>query len=89
MREVVDRNGILIPYDSTTNLRPDEKVEKVMCRFRSLGCSPCTGAVRSSATTIDEIIIEIEEASKSERENRIIDLTTESSMEDKKKEGYF
>jgi sulfate adenylyltransferase subunit 2 len=89
MREVVDRNGILIPYDSTTNLRPDEKVEKVMCRFRSLGCSPCTGAVRSSATTIDEIIVEIEEASKSERENRIIDLTTESSMEDKKKEGYF
>ena len=89
VREVVDRNGILIPYDGTTNLRPDEKVEKVMCRFRSLGCSPCTGAVRSEAKTIDEIIVEIEEASKSERENRIIDLTTESSMEDKKKEGYF
>ncbi len=89
MREVVDRNGILIPYDDTTSLRPDEKVEKVMCRFRSLGCSPCTGAVRSEARTIDEIIVEIEEASKSERENRVIDLTTESSMEDKKKEGYF
>ncbi len=88
-REVVDRGGILIPYDDMVKLRSGEKVEKVMCRFRSLGCSPCTGAVRSSAKTIDEIIIEIEEASKSERENRIIDLTTESSMEDKKKEGYF
>ncbi|MHC4182684.1 MAG: sulfate adenylyltransferase subunit CysD [Planctomycetota bacterium] len=89
VREVVDRGGILIPYDDMVKLRSGEKVEKVMCRFRSLGCSPCTGAVRSEAKTIDEIIIEIEDASKSERENRIIDLTTESSMEDKKKEGYF
>jgi sulfate adenylyltransferase subunit 2 len=88
-REVVDRGGVLIPYDDMVNLRPGEKVEKVMCRFRSLGCSPCTGAVRSEAKTIDDIIAEVEDASKSERENRIIDLTTDSSMEDKKKEGYF
>ena len=88
-REVVDRNGILVPYDSTVNLKPDEKVEKIMCRFRSLGCMPCTGAVRSNAMTMDEIIAEVEDASKSERENRIIDLTSDSSMEDKKKEGYF
>ena len=88
-REVVDRGGILIPYDNMVKLRPGEKVEKVMCRFRSLGCSPCTGAVRSNAATIDDIIVEIEEARKSERENRIIDLTTDSSMEDKKRGGYF
>ena len=88
-REVIGRNGILVPYNDITHLRPGEKVEKTMCRFRSLGCMPCTGAVRSSATTIDEIITEVKEASKSERENRIIDLTTDSSMEDKKKEGYF
>ncbi len=88
-REVVDRGGILIPYDDMVKLRPGEKVENVMCRFRSLGCSPCTGAVRSEAKTIDDIIAEVEDASKSERENRIIDLTTDSSMEDKKKEGYF
>ncbi len=88
-REVVDRDGILVPYNDKVNLKPGEKVEKVMCRFRSLGCVPCTGAVRSKADTIDEIIVEIEDASKSERENRIIDLTTDSSMEDKKKEGYF
>jgi sulfate adenylyltransferase subunit 2 len=88
-REVVDRNGVLVPYDSTVNLKPDEKVEKIMCRFRSLGCMPCTGAVRSNAKTMDEIIAEVEDATKSERENRIIDLTSDSSMEDKKKEGYF
>jgi len=88
-REVVDRGGILVPYDNMVKLRSGEKVEKVMCRFRSLGCSPCTGAVRSEARTIDDIIVEVEEACKSERENRIIDLTTDSSMEDKKKEGYF
>jgi sulfate adenylyltransferase subunit 2 len=88
-RDVVDRGGILIPYDDMVKLKPGEKVEKIMCRFRSLGCSPCTGAVRSNARTIDDIILEVEEASKSERENRIIDLTTDSSMEDKKKEGYF
>ena len=88
-REVIDRNGVLVPYNDMAYLKPGEKVEKVMCRFRSLGCMPCTGAVRSGATTIDEIITEIEEASKSERENRIIDHGTDSSMEDKKKKGYF
>ncbi|MCR4290556.1 MAG: sulfate adenylyltransferase subunit CysD [Candidatus Scalindua sp.] len=88
-REVVDRGGVLIPYDDMVKLRSGEKVEKIMCRFRSLGCSPCTGAVRSEARTIDDIIKEVEKASKSERENRVIDMTSDSSMEDKKKEGYF
>jgi sulfate adenylyltransferase subunit 2 len=60
-----------------------------MCRFRSLGCIPCTGAIASAATTIDEIIGEVRAAKKSERENRVIDLTSDSSMEQKKKEGYF
>ena len=88
-REVVDRGGILVPYDENTILKEGEKVETVMSRFRSLGCSPCTGAIRSSATTIDEIIIELGEVTKSERENRIIDHGSDSSMEEKKKEGYF
>ncbi len=66
-----------------------EEVEIVMSRFRSLGCIPCTGAIESGSTTIDGIIGEVRRARKSERENRIIDLTSDSSMEQKKKEGYF
>ncbi len=89
LREVIDRNGVLVPYNDMANLKPGEKVEKVMCRFRSLGCTPCTGATRSDATTIDGIIKELKETVKSEREFRVIDHGSDSSMEDKKKEGYF
>jgi sulfate adenylyltransferase subunit 2 len=64
-------------------------VYTVQCRFRSLGCIPCTGAVRSSAANIDDIIAEVAAARKSERENRLIDLTSDSAMEQKKREGYF
>lgn len=95
-REVVSRNGILIPLAACSNgdqkagrKVPEGKIERVMCRFRSLGCIPCTGAIASAATTIDEIINEVRAAKKSERENRVIDLTSDSSMEQKKREGYF
>jgi sulfate adenylyltransferase subunit 2 len=95
-REVVMRNGLLIPLTggSAGNGAPerhtaDEKIVRVMCRFRSLGCMPCTGAIASTATTIDEIIGEVGAATRSERENRLIDLTGDSSMERKKREGYF
>ena len=87
-REVVIRNGILIPV-SSDSADDHRKVKRILCRFRSLGCIPCTGAIASSATTIDEIISEVRAAKKSERENRVIDLTSDSSMEQKKKEGYF
>jgi sulfate adenylyltransferase subunit 2 len=95
-RDVVIRNGILIPVADCSaagrNSRidvSDETVSRVMCRFRSLGCIPCTGAVASTAASIDEIIAELRAAKKSERENRVIDMTGESSMEQKKREGYF
>jgi len=95
-REVIRRDGILIPVSSCSVVENgvrggngNEKVETVMCRFRSLGCIPCTGAVESTASTIDDIIREVEAARKSERENRVIDLTSDASMEQKKKEGYF
>ena len=87
-REVVIRKGILIPVLSSS-ASDNKKVKSVLCRFRSLGCIPCTGAIVSAATTIDEIIREVRAAKKSERENRVIDLTSDSSMEQKKKEGYF
>jgi sulfate adenylyltransferase subunit 2 len=87
-REVIMQKGILIPIEE--DFAGDrKKVKKVLCRFRSLGCIPCTGAIGSAAVTIDEIIGEIRAAKKSERENRVIDLTSDSSMEQKKKEGYF
>ncbi|MEN6623369.1 MAG: sulfate adenylyltransferase subunit CysD [Smithella sp.] len=90
-RDVMNRNGIFIPLSacSVGDRKADEKVERIMCRFRSLGCIPCTGAIASKAITIDEIIGEVRSATKSERENRVIDLTSDSSMEQKKKEGYF
>ena len=72
---------------SILSLDPDG--EPIMCRFRSLGCVPCTGAVISNAKNINEIINELKEIKRSERENRLIDLNSDSSMEDKKKEGYF
>ncbi len=91
-REVVIRNGIVIPIDRSspyTSPREGEEVLIRKTRFRSLGCMPCTGAVESSVTDIDGIIEEAKLARKSERENRVIDLGSDSSMEQKKKEGYF
>ena len=60
-----------------------------MCRMRSLGCTYCTGAIRSKADTVEKIIEELFLVRKSERENRVIDHDTEGSMELKKREGYF
>jgi sulfate adenylyltransferase subunit 2 len=87
-RQMVKRGSMLIPADDAGNLKPGEVPETVTCRFRTLGCSPCTGAVYSTATTIDEIVAEAATATRSERETRIIDHGS-NTMEDKKKEGYF
>jgi sulfate adenylyltransferase subunit 2 len=88
-RKLVKRNGILARVDEFTHPEEGEKVIEAICRFRTLGCSPSTGAVISKATTIDEILDEVIKAKKSERENRAIDGVSDSAMEDKKKEGYF
>lgn len=88
-REMVVRDNQLIPLDGPIPLAGDEKPKKVMCRFRTLGCYPCTGAIYSSAKTLPEIIQEIMTVKISERSTRIIDHDAEGSMEDKKKEGYF
>ena len=60
-----------------------------MVRFRTLGCWPLTGAVESTATTIEEIVEETMTTHKSERTTRVIDFDQEASMEQKKREGYF
>jgi sulfate adenylyltransferase subunit 2 len=89
LRPMVIRGGALIPIEQDFVALPGEKPEMVMCRMRSLGCSPCTGAIRSEADTIEKIIDEMKLVRRSERENRVIDHDQEGSMEIKKREGYF
>ena len=88
-REMVIREGRLVPVYEGTQLNDGEKPETVMCRFRTLGCHPCTGAVRSSARTVAGIVEEMMVARHSERITRLIDHDQDSSMEQKKREGYF
>jgi sulfate adenylyltransferase subunit 2 len=88
-REMLVRGDLLIPLDHPLQLLPGEKPQRVMCRMRSLGCTYCTGAIRSSAGTVPEILEELKSFRRSERENRVIDHDQEGSMELKKREGYF
>ncbi|MGH9672774.1 MAG: sulfate adenylyltransferase subunit CysD [Bryobacteraceae bacterium] len=88
-RDMVVRNGSLIPTEHGPPLLPGEKPQKVMSRMRSLGCTYCTGAIRSEADSIPRIIEELISFRRSERENRVIDHDQEGSMEIKKREGYF
>jgi sulfate adenylyltransferase subunit 2 len=88
-RMMVKRGDVLISAEHDPPLLPGERPEPVMCRMRSLGCTYCTGAVRSTATTVRQIIEELRMARRSERENRVIDHDQEGSMEQKKREGYF
>ncbi|HYO24641.1 MAG TPA: sulfate adenylyltransferase subunit CysD [Lacipirellulaceae bacterium] len=89
-RPVVNKDGVLIMVDDDRmKLEPGDKVEQRMVRFRTLGCSPLTGAVESTATTLPEIIQEMLLTTTSERQGRIIDYDQSGSMEEKKKEGYF
>lgn len=88
-RRVVVRGNYLIPIEHEPPLAPTDVVREVWCRMRTLGCTYCTGAVRSRATTIDGIIRELGRARRSERENRLIDHDVDGSMEIKKREGYF
>jgi sulfate adenylyltransferase subunit 2 len=88
-REAVIRNGSIVLIYSQDQLKFGEKSQKLKCRMRSLGCVPCTGAIRSEADTVPKIIEEMISFRRSERENRAIDHDEEGSMEIKKREGYF
>jgi sulfate adenylyltransferase subunit 2 len=88
-REVLVRGESLIPVEHDPPMRAGEVPQRLLCRMRTLGCSYCTGAVRSSADTVPKIIAELEQAVRSERENRLIDHDQDGSMELKKREGYF
>ena len=88
-REVAVRGGSIVLINSVSQLLPGETTQRVKCRMRSLGCVPCTGAIRSDADTVPKIIEEMISFRRSERENRVIDHDEEGSMELKKREGYF
>ncbi len=87
--KLLSRNGVYVRVDEFNIPKVGEKVIEEFARFRTLGCSPSTGAVLSKATTLDEIIEELRESKISERGTRAIDNNKDSSMEDKKREGYF
>ncbi|MBX9459254.1 MAG: sulfate adenylyltransferase subunit CysD [Rhizobium sp.] len=89
-RPVVERDGMMIlAEDQRLELLPGEVKRQETIRFRTLGCFPLTGAIRSTASTLDEIIDELETATVSERQGRAIDRDQAGSMEKKKREGYF
>lgn len=88
-RKIIKRNNIYLSLDDFVKPQKEEKVIETMCRYRTLGCSPSTGAVLSVASNVEEIIAELAMVKNSERENRAIDTASASSMEKKKKEGYF
>lgn len=88
-RRVIRRGNLLIPDTGRIPPREGDRIEEVSVRFRSLGCMSCTGAVESDVTDLDGVIEDLIRTRKSERENRIIDHGSDSSMEQKKIEGYF
>ncbi|MEM9471879.1 MAG: sulfate adenylyltransferase subunit CysD [Pseudomonadota bacterium] len=89
-RPVVKRGtDLIVVDDERMPLNDGEKPQERMVRFRTLGCYPLTGAVESSAATLEEIIAEMLVATTSERTGRAIDHDRSASMEKKKQEGYF
>ncbi len=89
-RDVIVRgHSLIVAEQPFVPLLPGDRLERVVCRMRSLGCSPCTGAVRSNADTVPKIIEELVRVRQSERQLRVIDHDQDGSMELKKREGYF
>src|SRR5271154_413271 len=88
-RPMYVRGESLLPIEQSFVARLGEQPQMVRSRLRSLGCSPCTGAIRSDADTLPKIIEELLSFRSSERANRVIDHDQEGSMELKKREGYF
>ncbi len=88
-RPMYVRGETLLPVEQSFMAMPGERAVTVRSRLRSLGCSPCTGAIRSGADTLEKIIEEMLGFRTSERANRTIDHDTDGSMELKKREGYF
>jgi sulfate adenylyltransferase subunit 2 len=89
-REVFERDGMLYAANPFVKLLPNERVIAQEVRFRTIGDMTCTGAIRSPARTLDDVIAEVAAARVTERgATRADDRFTEAAMEDRKREGYF
>lgn len=89
-RPTLQRNGLcLMVDDERITLKPGERIEERMIRFRTLGCWPLSGAIDSGADTIPALIAEMLAMRTSERQGRRVDHDESASMELKKREGYF
>ena len=89
-REVLERDGMLLAISEWVGPEAGEEVRKETVRFRTVGDATCTGAVRSSADSVEEIIREVSASRISERgATRADDRFSETAMEDRKREGYF
>jgi sulfate adenylyltransferase subunit 2 len=89
-REVFERDGMLYAVSPHVELLPDERPFEASVRYRTVGDMTCTGAVRSEARTVTEVIDEIGSSRMTERgETRADDRVSEAAMEDRKREGYF
>ncbi|HOY16782.1 MAG TPA: sulfate adenylyltransferase subunit CysD [Haliscomenobacter sp.] len=88
-REVFERDGMLLAASEVIQRRPTEIPFETTVRFRTIGDITCTGAVKSTASTIDDVIDEIAASRVTERGTRADDKRSETAMEDRKKQGYF
>jgi len=88
-RTMFERDGVLLPKSPYNELREDEDYVEKMVRFRTIGDMTCTGAVESTANTLDEVIAEVATTQQAERSARADDQRAEAAMEDRKREGYF
>jgi sulfate adenylyltransferase subunit 2 len=88
-RDCFMRDGMLNPVSEFLPADPDERVEEMQVRFRTVGDMTCTGAVVSNASNVYEIIKEVAQARVTERGGRADDKRSEAAMEERKREGYF
>jgi len=88
-RDVFERDGVIYADGEFMNKKPEEKVEKRVVRFRTIGDMSCTGAVESPADNLEKIIEEVAATRTTERGTRADDKRSEAAMEDRKKQGYF
>ena len=88
-RECFIRNNVVMAKTDFIKTKPEEKVQKMRVRFRTIGDATCTGATISDADTLEMIIKEVSASRTTERGGRADDKRSEAAMEDRKKEGYF